>query len=491
MKQIVTAFMLIAPLFAKPQGSDSIFIGKKISLFSKVLNENRKVWVYTPATTSKDTSTDKKYPVVYLLDGDAHFFSTVGIIQQLSQANGNGILPEMIIVAIEHPNRLKDLTPTVQTAGDYKPNPFISFLSDELMPFIEKKYNSASYKILVGHSLGGLTAIDVLTRFPNLFNAYIAIDPSMWYNDEKILANTLAQLPAKNLNGKSLFLAIANTLPEGYNFSKVKMDRSAATLHIRSIVKLDELLQKHLPGMKYAKKYYENDNHNSVPMMGEYDGLRFIFNYYQLKATEKDFADSTALLAQKLKTHYDIVSKEMGYKVSPPMSLINYFGYDALNKMHYQKALALFLLNKDNYPNSSAAYNACGDYYLAQKDTINALSNYKTSLQIKSDVYVEQKLSSLIQQKAFNLPETGLAKYAGNYFIEAYKITIELEVRGAQLWSKVPGQPDSELLQISENVFTVKGKQGYTVTFEMSEDRPVAFTSIQPNGTFKAVFKTK
>ncbi len=180
---------------------------------------------------------------MYLLDGDAHFFSTVGIIQKLSQANGNGVLPEMIVVAIENTNRLRDI---VASDDLNKTNPFIDFLSSELIPYIDKNYNTAPYKLLVGHSLGGLTAIDIPTKFPQLFNAYIAIDPSMWYNNEKFLKNTIAQLPKQNMNGKRLFVGTANTIPKGMTLPKLRNDISTETQHIRSIFKLDNFFKQSL-----------------------------------------------------------------------------------------------------------------------------------------------------------------------------------------------------------------------------------------------------
>ena len=192
-------FFTAITIAANAQNEESILIGKKTTIFSSVLKENRKIWIYNPGQTSLTAVADKRYPVVYVLDGDAHFLSTVGMIQQLSQANGNTILPEMIVVGIENTNRLRDLTPSLVTPGsNAKVNPFVNFLEDELIPYVDKNYNTAPYRILVGHSLGGLTAIDILTNSPKLFNAYIAIDPSMWYDDEEFLNNTIAQIPNKN-----------------------------------------------------------------------------------------------------------------------------------------------------------------------------------------------------------------------------------------------------------------------------------------------------
>ena len=318
--------------FAQAQKSESISIGQKENYYSQVLKENRKIWIYTPDITSQLSSPDKRYPVLYLLDGEAHFFSTIGIIQQLSQANGNGVLPEMIVVAIENTNRVKDLSPLPDLNNT---NPFIDFLSTELLPYIDKNYNTAPYKLLVGHSLGGLTAIDVLTKFPKLFNAYIAIDPSMWYNNEVHLKNTIAQFPNQNMNGNRLFVGTANTMPQNMTLSQLKTDTSIETLHIRSIFGLIDFLKTNTNGLAYSNKYYEKENHNSVPLLSEYDGLKFIFDFYQVNLTEKDFADSTALIASTLKTHYAEVTKKMGYKNAAPETFINYLAYDALGKNHF------------------------------------------------------------------------------------------------------------------------------------------------------------
>ncbi len=487
-KILVSSILLMLSFCVSAQNDEKIIIGKKEIVYSKVLNENRTIWIYTPNMTSKSISTDKRYPILYLLDGDAHFFSTVGIVQQLSQANGNGVLPEMIIVAIESINRIRDFVPSDDLN---KANPFVSFLSSELIPYIDENYNTAPYKLLAGHSLGGLAAIDVLTKFPDLFNAYIAIDPSMWYNNEKFLKNIIAQLPKLNMKGKRLFIGTANSMPGGMILSQLKNDKSNETQHIRSIFKLDEFLKSNTNGLLYAQKYYETERHSTVPLLSEYDGLRFIFDYYFFDAAEKDFADTTVLIASKLKKHYANVSEEMGYKNAAPEALINYLAYDALGKKHFNKSKELFELNIEWYPESINVYDSYADYFLAKKDTINAIVNYKKALLIKNDTIILKKLSAVTNRKALSISINDLQKYAGIYTLEDFQLDIALEVRDGNLWAIVPGQADDELQLISENVFTVKGKQGYTITFQMIGNKPKGFTSVQPNGTFKAVFKNK
>lgn len=484
----ITAIVLLLSFSLNAQSNESIAIGKKEIIFSKVLNENRKIWVYTPSNTSQNVIPEKRYPVVYVLDGDAHFYSTVGTIQQLSQANGNGVLPEMIVVAIENTNRFRDLVPSYNIN---KPNPFVEFLSNELIPYVDTNYPTAPYRLLVGHSLGGLTAIDILTNKSSLFNAYIAIDPSMWYNNEMYLKNTRAQLPKQNMSGKKLFIGTANTLPKGMTFSQLKTDTSIETQHIRSIFKLDTFLKSNTNGLFYAQKYYETERHNTVPLISEYDGLRFIFDFYFLDLSEKDFTDSSASIASTLKVHYAKVSEKMGYKIAAPEGLINYLAYDALGKTHFDKAGALFKLSVEWYPQSSNVYDSYADYLVAVKDTTNAITNYKKALEIKNDPSTLGKLNALINKKTFTYSTDYLKKFSGTYTLVAFNLDMKLEIRDDKLWAIVPGQADSEFLPISENVFTVKGQQGYTITFEIKGEKPKSFTSVQPNGTFEAVFKTK
>ena len=158
---LLPAFCLLAHLTFSQGKVDkaNIVIGHTDSLQSGILGEQRKIWVHVPegSPNSKD-----RYPVVYVLDGDGHFSSVVGMIQQLS-TGGNSNVPKMMVVAIPNTDRTRDLTPThidaeppfmdsasSKTSGGGEN--FIAFMEKELMPHIEAKYPAAPYKILIGHS---------------------------------------------------------------------------------------------------------------------------------------------------------------------------------------------------------------------------------------------------------------------------------------------------------------------------------------------------
>lgn len=486
---VVTAFN------AQAQNDNKIVIGKIDSVYSKTLGEQRKIWVYTPDMTA--TNSNQHWPVVYLLDGDGHFASVVGMIQQMSQVNGNNVYPEMIVVAIPNTDRTRDLTPT-HIASDppmmdsnFSKNTgggenFVAFIEKELMPHIDSVYPTAPYKVLIGHSFGGLTVMNVLTNHTKLFNAYLAIDPSMWYDGQRFLAATEKKLAEKKYDGTRLYVGIANTMSEGMTLEKMKKDTSSDTRHIRSIFELDKFIKAHPQnGLKYASKYYSDDNHGSVPFASEYDGLRFIFDYYRLNVTGKDFADTSAALVTKLKDHYAMVSKEMGYKVSPPEQSINFLGYDAMNNKNFTKAAAFFKMNVDNYPKSGNVYDSYGDLLAAEKDTANAIVNYKKALAIQENAYTKQKLNTLERKASFKLTGKELQKYTGVFDLDSISIAITMEVKNDELWAQVPGQGDFQLVPVSPDTFSVKNMSGYEVHFQMEGDKVLGFTSVQPNGTFK------
>ena len=406
---VFLAFFLYTSVNA--QTDNKVTIGTIDSIRSKILNEERKIWVYVPNNGGADIFTKQRYPVVYLLDGDSHFYSVVGMIQQLSQVNGNTIVPEMIVVGIPNTDRTRDLTPThidgdppfmdkeaSKTSGGGEK--FADFIEKELIPYIDQRYPTQPYKTLIGHSFGGLTAMNVLANHTKLFNSYICIDPSMWWDNMNYLKATKKALSENNFAGKTLYLGIANTMDEGMDVKKVVNDKSVDTKHIRSILELDRFLKSQKPaGLRFTSKYYDNDDHGSVPMIAEYDALRFIFDKFRFKLLPKDFLDPKSLLADKYEKHYEEVSKLFGYKVSPPESQVNGLGYQFLLEKQYDKAGSFFKMNVDDYPNSYNVYDSYGDYFVAIGDKTKAIENFKKSLSIKEVPGTKKKLDALLVAK--------------------------------------------------------------------------------------------
>lgn len=412
MKKILFLFLIgTTHFFTSAQSESKVVIGSIDSISSKILGEQRKIWVYVPDNGPEGIYSKQRYPVVYLLDGDAHFYSVVGMIQQLSQVNGNTICPEMIVVGIPNTDRTRDLTPThidsdlpmmdsassVNSGGGEK---FISFIEKELIPYIDSIYPTEPYRMLIGHSFGGLTVINTFIHHTKLFNSYVSIDPSMWWDNYKLLIESKAALATKDFNGTSLYLGIANTMPDGMDTLQVRTDTTLDTKHIRSILELNSYLNGNKKNrLRTKSKYYNSDDHGSVPLIAEYDALHFIFDYYPLKLTRPEFIDMNKEVISKIEKHFETVSEHLGYKVKLPESMVNSMGYQKLGVKNFEIAEYLFKLNIANYPESANTYDSLGDFYDAKGDSVNAILSYKKALSIKEMPETKAKLEKLIKKK--------------------------------------------------------------------------------------------
>ncbi|MGB3467688.1 MAG: alpha/beta hydrolase-fold protein [Cyclobacteriaceae bacterium] len=197
-KSILLAFLLTASLSygqtAIRKLNESTFsIGRSVQLESVNLEEIRTINIYLPTAYSNDST--KIYPVIYLLDGskDEDFIHIAGLVQ-FGSFPWIDMLPESIVVGIGNVDRKRDFTFPSSNARDRKDFPtsgrserFIEFLQNELQPFIRSAYKVSDRETIIGQSLGGLLATEILLRKPDLFDHYIIVSPSLWWSDEKLL----------------------------------------------------------------------------------------------------------------------------------------------------------------------------------------------------------------------------------------------------------------------------------------------------------------
>lgn len=203
MNRIIIIFVLVfstSLVFAqtnKTQQKDNtkpFVLGVIDEIQSKELAEKRVLNIYLPEGYRESDTT--KYPVIYLLDGsaDEDFIHIVGLVQFNSFEWINQV-PKSIIVGIATVDRRRDFTFPTKIEGDQKKYPtsghsdqFISFIEKELQPFIEKKYKTNTSKTIIGQSLGGLLETEILLKKPTLFNKYIIISPSLWWDNGTLLS---------------------------------------------------------------------------------------------------------------------------------------------------------------------------------------------------------------------------------------------------------------------------------------------------------------
>jgi len=183
--------LFITHSYAQSKTTQPFILGEVQELYSRELKENRKLNIYLPEGYSPDSATT--YPVIYLLDAsaDQDFVHIVGVVQFLTMIDA---MPKTIVAGIANVDRKRDFTfPT--NRPDYKKElptsggsaAFIAFIEKEVQPFIKKKYKTNGIKTIIGQSLGGLLATEVLLKKPALFNNYIIVSPSLWWDEESLL----------------------------------------------------------------------------------------------------------------------------------------------------------------------------------------------------------------------------------------------------------------------------------------------------------------
>ncbi|GAA4036043.1 hypothetical protein GCM10022409_21200 [Hymenobacter glaciei] len=383
------------------QENSPFTVGFEETIPSKILGQKRAVLIHIPTSNGGNKIKDRgRYPVIYLLDGSDNFNSVVSITEHMEESS---LCPPVIVVGIVHADRLSELT----TGADKEfPNSvgkgekFMSFVEKELIPYVDATYPTTTYRTFIGHSVGGLTVVNALLHNPNLFNSYVSLDGALWWNDQKVVKEAKKILPTHPYKGKKLFMAMANRLERGVDTLSVQKDTSAATFLMRSNISFIKEVSKNKRnelGFKY--KFYEDDNHSSVRLIGEYDALRFIYDFYKLKIYDSELNNPDFNLNSLLIAHYKNVSEQMGYTVKPDESQVNNLGYQMLRTKQFKKSESLFKLNVANNPGSANCYDSLGDFYLETGIKTKAIECFKKALTLKVIPETKGKLERLLNDK--------------------------------------------------------------------------------------------
>ena len=259
------------------QGQDSINIGTRHSLFSNILNEERMYWIYEPEKQPGEEERD--YPVLYLLDGDVFFHSVVGFTRFFASSRVSS-LPPCVVVAVLNTDRTRDLTPTPSAArrdgtvrsGDEPKGggaeQFYRFLVEELRPAIEKEFPVGGQNMLVGHSFAGLFALHVLWNHPESFDTYMALDPSLWWDQGAFLKQAGTRGDKTVFDGKQLYVAFA---------TRPRTERNLIHFPLT-----DNFLDTVIPEMercnlRVVSKKFPEETHGTIALPAIYDGLKCLF----------------------------------------------------------------------------------------------------------------------------------------------------------------------------------------------------------------------
>ncbi len=385
------------------------------------------------------------------MDGDGHFHHTSGIVKFLKR---QGRIPNMMIVAIPNTtDRTRDLTPPIEkdkealknmpTAGGADNT--LKFMREELIPHIDKNYNTNSYRVLVGHSFGGIFAVHAFLTQKDMFDSYISISPSMWWDQQNLVDKAEAFLDSK---------------PEHDGFFYMTMGDEGGAM-LGGAMKLAALFEEKSPkGFGWDFKVMEEETHGSIPHRSTYYGLEAIFKSWYKVDLDKLFAAGGMAAVEK---QYADMSEKLGYEMKPTEGDINNLGYRYLANENYEKAIEVFELNVKKFPKSANVYDSLGEAYKAAGNNELAIKNYKKSVSVNPGnangvkILKEMGVDYNPIKEAKDLPEKEAKAYCGKYSVSAGGI-LHIEVEDGKLvaWSKDAGIPKQTLVSVYKNGFVVQ-----------------------------------
>ena len=380
-------------------------LGETRELHSAVLGERREIIVGVPAGYEGG---DETYPVVYLLDGPSHFHHTTGTARFLAR---NGRMPDVIVVAIPNTDRTRDLSPPIYS--DASPgrssaggaDNFLEFISAELKPFVDEHYRTRPYAILVGHSLGGLFANHALVHRPDVFDAYISISPSLWWDEQRLVAQA-----------DSAFDHAGDLVGDFY----MTMGNEGGAM-LGGALKFAGVLEAKAPeDFRWEFKLMEEESHGSVPHRSTYYGLEKIFDGWNLH-------DPVGLYVagglEAVDRHFARASARFGYERTPSVGILGPIGGRALEDGNGADAEAVFSRLVERDPNLAPAHNGLAEAHALMGNRDLAIEHHRHALRIDPrngparEKLTEYGVDLSDYPESVDVPVSVLESYVGTYVV--------------------------------------------------------------------------
>lgn len=371
----ISGFLLCTSyVMAQPAAGEAVtnYSQHTHTIESSNLSEQRTVVVQLPK--SYQAHPNKKYPVIYRLDGAGNLPLINAVLERLQQ---NDQAPEVIVVAIESTNRLRDFYPTVnkepqgpvgEGGGAAK---FLAFVEQELMPLVIKQYRTHDYRIIAGASAAGVFALYAMQANPELFQAHIAYSPAVWWNygaSAKSLKTFVTK--AKTINSY-VYMNIgeeAGIMRERYDDMQQTMQNS-------------KVQNSKVQNLRFKSDAFAGVSHNLTSAAGAfnaYHGL-FLSKHMPLSALGDDVSSIDA--------YYQGLSQQWGEQIAPPDRAVRLLGYSLTDNQQFERAIEVFKYNIKNYPKSAYALSALSYGYEMQGNTRQALVHIEAAIAVADDAY--------------------------------------------------------------------------------------------------------
>lgn len=434
------------PGWAQPAaGGEPIVLGRQFELRSESLGEVRTFQVRRPAHYDLSNA---RYPVLIVLDGEELFELVSTTVDLLADA---GKIPPMLVVGIPNTDRGRDLDSTVAPGS----SPFLKFITDELVPRLDRDYRTQPYRILLGHSGGGLFALYSLINSADVFRGYIVIAPA--FGDDAELPRRVDAFLDAHANpdlSAAVFLAADESrgmqLSGAFELSSYLNERAS---------RIDDL--------RFTFRRYA-ESHAAVPLLGTYEGLQSIFEDWGLDR-DQAFAlyDQSGLAA--IDKHYAALSTRLGFAVPVPQEVLNNIFTSLEGRKRFAEAEQVIGKAVESFPDSPTSIYYQGRLYMQMGNRPLAIETLKKSLQLSPNFgasrgllrYMNVDANELIPE--VRLASADLAKFVGGYGASA--VVFSVERRGDALVGKTSDQEYS-LSALSTTTFQ---SSAGTVSFRTDE----------------------
>ena len=275
MRTLITFFTLAFFVSSAAAQTKPFELGVIDELQSTILAEKRILNIYLPEGYNKNDTI--KYPVIYLLDGsaDEDFIHVVGLVQFNSFSWINRV-PKSIVVGIANIDRRRDFTYPTTFEAEKKAFPttghsdkFIAFIEKELQPFIENKYKTTRSRTIIGESLGGLLAKEILLKKPTLFNKYIIVSPSLWWDDGSLLKQASTLFLDTFSQETGIYIGVGK---EGLG-----LGASPHVMEVDANILADKLKQTKSRNVHVHFDYLPEENHATVGHIAVFNAFRMLY----------------------------------------------------------------------------------------------------------------------------------------------------------------------------------------------------------------------
>lgn len=353
-------------------------------LSSKILNEDRELMVILPEGYEKSKH---RYPVLLMTDAKQNIKHTMGATNLLSRT---GDAPPVIIVGLASKNRMLDFTPTQDKSNPESKSgggeKFVQFIKQELLPYIEAKYRTHPYRILAGHSLGGLFAGYVLMQHPDLFDAHIVMSPSFWWNKEEMVAKAKTFFKQQTRLNKTVYFGIGTM--DGYGMRQ-------------ELKRYIEAIKQNPPkGFRFHHQEFEGEGHMSAPLPITFQGLRFIFNDMNFPQSLVDNYSNKAFDA-----HQKNLLKKYGTAVKQTGEAYFNLAYALAKAKNWDGAAYVFQQNIKAYPRNIWAMDYLGRVYIKAGKIDKAIATFEKAIKVSKKYgqgkikYFKEKIAELKEGK--------------------------------------------------------------------------------------------